>query len=286
MGRGWLGSVPAWSAATRPVTATAPVSDVQQDSATGTGALRVGWQVYLTDLLERAGRRLVPRRSPSRWRGLGLAASISQGRNSQPWTVSPRRSRCGGLRSRPRRRRSQAGAGVCATVIARALHGAIEGVERQVLQRLREDELSRIYASLVPASRAGTATAIARWPLNDLAGSTLSPAFRECSDPAGWEHEAERHWDHTWSSCAPLCTRRTEPRSIPGCGEMVRTPPQVSTSQIRALRKSTCRYWAALRRNGDSCGDRKDLSWIFTAESCRSLLDCRSFHPTSTVLMP
>ena len=61
-----------------------------------------------------------------------------------------------------------------ATVIARALHGAIEGVERQVLQRLREDELSRIHGSSVPASRAGTATAIARWPLNDLAGSTLS----------------------------------------------------------------------------------------------------------------
>ena len=110
------------------------------------------------------------------------------------------------------------------------------------------------------ASRAGTATAIARWPLNDLAGSTLSPAFRECSDPAGWRHEAERHWDHTWSSCAPLCSMRTEPRSIPGCGAMVRPPPQISTPQIRALRKSTYRYWAALRRNGDSCGDRKDLS--------------------------
>ena len=51
MGRGWLGSVPARSAATGPVAATAAVADVQQDSATGTEALRVGWQVYLTGLL-------------------------------------------------------------------------------------------------------------------------------------------------------------------------------------------------------------------------------------------
>ena len=113
---------------------------------------------------------------------------------------------------------------------------------------------------VLSASQQGRHSKSDSWALNDLAGSTLSPAFRECSDPAGWKHEGERHWDHTWSSCAPLCTGRTEPRSIPGCGEMVRAPPQISTSQIRALRKSTYRYWAALRRNGDSCGDTKDLS--------------------------
>ena len=51
MGRGWLGSVPARSAATEPVTATAPVADIRQDSATGSEALRVGWRVYLMGLL-------------------------------------------------------------------------------------------------------------------------------------------------------------------------------------------------------------------------------------------
>ena len=75
-GTGRLDRLPARPAATGPVTATAPAADFQQDSATGTGALRAGWQVYPAGLLGptlcqglpgRAGRRLVLRRSPSRW---------------------------------------------------------------------------------------------------------------------------------------------------------------------------------------------------------------------------
>ena len=106
-----------------------------------------------------------------------MVASISQGRVLQPWTVSPLRSRFSGLWSRPRGRRSQAGAGVYATVVTQALHGAMEAVDRQVFHHLRENELSGMHLSLVPASRAGAPTAMARWPLNDLTGSTLSTTF-------------------------------------------------------------------------------------------------------------
>ena len=64
MGTGRLDSLPARSAATGPVTATAPVDDVQQDSATGTEALRVGRHLYLMDLLSLTSCRAI-------WGGIG-----------------------------------------------------------------------------------------------------------------------------------------------------------------------------------------------------------------------
>ena len=43
--------------------------------------------------------------------------------------------------------------------------------------------------------------------------SETSPSFVH-SVPAGWNHDAAKRWDPTWSRAAPTCARRTGPRSV------------------------------------------------------------------------
>lgn len=67
MGTGRVDSLPARPTATGPVTATAPVADVQQGQAKGPEAFRVGWHLYLMDLLSLTSCRAIwARRTTSR----------------------------------------------------------------------------------------------------------------------------------------------------------------------------------------------------------------------------